>query len=209
MFKNKIFLFVIMAVVLATVAYTFLNDETQLSGTKPKSVGNYVKQIERERTEKDAFFKTSEESPIENKAAFKGLNYFPIDSNYNISSEILPYTEDDIETKVKLSDGTTDTYLKFGFARFNLHDTVYQLLVYQKDKTLMILFKDLTAPKETYGGGRYLDIPLGMASNGRLPIDFNRSYNPFCAYNHTYACPIPPPENTLNARIEAGEKNPN
>ncbi len=207
MFKNKIFLFVIIAVVVATVAYTFLNDDTQLSGSKPKITGNYTKQITQERAEKDKFFKTSNESPIEDKATFKSLNYFPIDSNYNVSAELLPYTEDDIETKIKLSDGTTDTYLKFGFARFNLHDTVFQLLVYQKEKTLMIFFKDLTAPKETYGGGRYLDIPLGMASNGRLPIDFNKAYNPFCVYNHTYACPIPPPENTLNARIEAGERN--
>jgi uncharacterized protein len=206
MFKNKFFLAIIIAVILGTIGYTFLSNETQLSTTKPTIAGNYVKRIEKERADKNDFFKTNDQSPIEDKTTFNSLRYFSIDSTYNVSAELLPYNEDDIETKIKMSDGTTDTYLKFGFARFSLHDTVYQLLVYQKEKTLIVLFKDLTAPKETYGGGRYIDIPLGMASNGRLPIDFNTAYNPFCAYNHTYACPIPPPENNINARIEAGEK---
>jgi uncharacterized protein (DUF1684 family) len=81
------------------------------------------------------------------------------------------------------------------------------LILYQHDTgDFFIPFKDKTAPTETYGGGRYLDLPLKNAKNNQLRVDFNLAYNPFCAYNEDFACPIPPAENTLPIRIEAGEK---
>jgi uncharacterized protein (DUF1684 family) len=73
-------------------------------------------------------------------------------------------------------------------------------------KYLFIPFRDLTSGKESYGGGRYIDteIPAGET----LILDFNRAYNPYCAYSHRYSCPIPPEENTLKVEIRAGEKVP-
>jgi uncharacterized protein (DUF1684 family) len=68
-------------------------------------------------------------------------------------------------------------------------------------------FGDATSGFESYGGGRYLDFTISDIKNNFLPIDFNKAYNPYCAYTAGYSCPIPPKENLLNASISAGEKN--
>ena len=84
---------------------------------------------------------------------------------------------------------------------------MYRLLIYKHESGLSILFRDATAPKETYGGGRYLDFKLDEVSDSKLAIDFNKAYNPYCAYASGFKCPIPPRENALNVAIKAGEKN--
>jgi uncharacterized protein len=67
-------------------------------------------------------------------------------------------------------------------------------------------FKDLTSNKETYGAGRYLDFGVNEVNGNEITIDFNRAYHPYCAYNHTFTCPVPPAENTLNVAMKAGER---
>jgi uncharacterized protein len=209
MLKNKFILGLIAVVVLGVIITTFFGEETTVSDA------DYVAQVEKERKEKDTFYRDSDTSPIADKANFKGLNYFTPNPAYKVVATVIPYhsTAQDKQVAVPMTDGSTTTYEKYGFAEFTLpHESkaaelnVYRLLIYKHDKGLSILFRDATAPEETYGGGRYLDFKVDDVNDGKLTLDFNVAYNPYCAYNHTYACPIPPKENTLPVRVEAGEK---
>lgn len=144
---------------------------------------------------------------------FEGLAFFKVDPAYRISAR---FTRS-IGKKFEMPT-TTDRkpiYRRYGYVDFVLNGdscrlTVYQNMALKKQKEykkyLFIPFRDATSGKETYGGGRYLDteIPSGEA----LILDFNRAYNPYCAYSHRYSCPIPPEENTLKVAISAGEKVP-
>ena len=209
MLKNKFLLGLIAVVILGVIGYTFFGEETTVSDD------DYVAQLNQERKDKDSFFLNSEQSPLEEKTNFKGLNYFAPNPAYKIVATIIPYhsTAQDKQVAVPMTDGSVETYEKYGFAEFTLAGeseaaelNLYRLLIYKHDKGLSILFKDATAPQETYGGGRYLDFKTEDIKEGKLTIDFNNAYNPYCAYNHTYSCPIPPKENTLPVRIEVGEK---
>ena len=201
MLKNKFFQALIVVIILSIIGYSFFNSDAT------SSVSNYDKQLTKERTDKDTFYRTNEKSPIENKDSFRGLNYFSPNSKLKLNAKILSYEGSDIEAQVPMTDGSVEKYEKYGFVAFEIQNQTYKLLVYRLDKTLSILFKDATAPTDTYGGGRYIDIPLEKVQNGNeVVLDFNSAYNPYCTYNHTYACPLPPKENVLPIRIEAGEK---
>ena len=106
-----------------------------------------------------------------------------------------------------MTDGSLDSLIAFGKITATIQGKSVSLNVCQHDSgDFFIPFKDKTAPTETYGGGRFLDLPLTTVKNNQLRVDFNLAYNPYCAYNEDFACPIPPAENTLPIRIEAGEK---
>ena len=115
------------------------------------------------------------------------------------------------------SSGKTKTYSKLGELHFVLAKKKYKLAVYRslalmnnplyKDY-LFVPFKDATNGNETYGGGRYIDLRMKeIKANKEIIVDFNKAYNPYCAFANGYNCPIPPQENHLTVRIEAGEKN--
>ena len=150
---------------------------------------------------------------------FQGLAYYDVDSNYRIQAR---FTKN-IGKRFKMITSTDrrPMYRRYGFVEFTLHDTLCHLTVYQnmelsgffhisarKDYKdyLFVPFRDVTSGKETYGGGRFLDARI--PKNDTLLIDFNLSYNPYCAYSERYSCPIPPTENTLKVSILAGEKVP-
>lgn len=209
MLKNKFLLGLIIVVILGVIGTTFFGEETTVSDE------DYVAQINQERKDKDNFFRNSEQSPFKGKTDFKGLTYFAPNPAYKIVAKVVPYhsAAQDKFVAVPMTDGSTETYEKYGFAEFTLAGeseaaelNVYRLLIYKHDKGLSILFRDATAPLETYGGGRYLDFKTDDVKSGKLTIDFNNAYNPYCAYNHTFSCPLPPKENTLPVRVEAGEK---
>ncbi len=111
--------------------------------------------------------------------------------------------------------GKTKQFVKYGMLSFTLNGQKLQLAVYQnlmlqkmegfKDY-LFIPFKDLTNGETTYGGGRYFDIKTGDIKDDKLILDFNKCYNPYCAFSDGYNCPIPPQENHLDTEVEAGEK---
>lgn len=158
------------------------------------------------RNDKDAAFKGGEESPIKVKASFKGLKYYPFNKDY-IVDFVLEKAEKAETVELKMTDGTTEKLIFFGFIKADFKSFTLKLKLYQhEDGNFFLPFKDKTAPTETYGGGRYLDLPLTTVKNNRLRVDFNLAYNPYCAYNEEFACPIPPAENILPIRIEAGEK---
>ncbi len=118
-----------------------------------------------------------------------------------------------IEFRVQTSSGAERVYLTAGKLDFFIDEKKFTLMAYQ-DKTLLdqgntttlfVPFTDLTTGHETYGAGRYIDIEMPYGNS--LLLDFNLAYNPYCAYNKNYSCPIPPQENHLEAAIRAGEKN--
>jgi uncharacterized protein (DUF1684 family) len=106
-------------------------------------------------------------------------------------------------------------YREYAQVKFKVDGVSYKFMVYQpvpvlpmyKDH-LFLPIKDLTSPLETYGGGRYMDLKISDFKNGLVKIDFNKLYNPYCAFSDGWNCPIPPKGNHLSLRIEAGEKNP-
>ena len=162
--------------------------------------------VEKFRREKDETLRNSDESPIKDKAAFKGLNYYPFNKEY-IVDFVLEKAAKAETVELKMTDGTTEKLIFFGFIKAKFKSFSLKLKLYQhEDGNFFLPFKDKTAPTETYGGGRFLDLPLTNIKNNRLRVDFNLAYNPYCAYNEDFACPIPPAENTLPIRIEAGEK---
>jgi uncharacterized protein (DUF1684 family) len=194
----------ILMVIVGGLIYFSLPKQSQVpSKSSPDSL-----QIVEKRMAKDEQFKTDDESPIMDKASFNGLNYYPYSANWVIPFEI-ERNEKVQRISLQMTDGSTDSLLVFGKAHGELSGMHVDLLVYQHDSgDFFIPFKDKTAPTETYGGGRYLELPLTKLKDNQLTIDFNEAFFPYCAYNKTFACPIPPKENQLEIRIPAGEKNP-
>ena len=201
--SRKILVSIVAVGVLAIVVYNFIG-----TGTTSKS---YIDEISALRAEKDEMFKNSNDSPLtdEQLKQFNMLNYFPIAERYRIEAD---FSINSMEQTIKMAitDGSQRTYLVYGNAHFHLDGKELDLTVYKSvegtSDYLFVPFYDKTSADLTYGGGRYLEPEL--LENGKLEIDFNRAYNPYCAYNPAYRCPIPPRDNNLDVRILAGEKNP-
>lgn len=201
---NRKFRLLLLLVVVGIVAYTLFDS------VKPAADPARFRQDELERRrDRDQFFKESGESPIKDRAAFTGLRYFEPDAAYRVTAT-LERLDGGKPYNVTMTGGETETYQPYGRATFTLAGQECRLLVFrsQEDGQLFIPFKDLTNGQETYGAGRYLDVPERDVSGDELPLDFNRAYNPFCAYNPTYTCPIPPAENHLKVAVRAGERVP-
>ena len=165
-------------------------------------------QIEALRAAKDSLLK-SEDSPLlpEQRAHFEQLAYYPIDLRYRLRGELHIYGRQRI-VEIPNTDGTTTELERFGrfVAAFGEKD--FWLEVYRSPQTgeTEIFFKDLTNGRTTYGGGRYAR--LVREDDGMYLIDFNNAYNPYCAYNPAYICPLPPRQNHLDFAVEAGERMP-
>ena len=160
----------------------------------------------RQRTEKDAEMR-AESGPLlpEQRLRFQGLAYYPprLDLIFEVTLE--PTARPDT-VRFVTSQNTFDRFVRLGVFRFQAGgDRTLTLFQSVDNGGLFLPFTDLTSGDTTYGAGRYLNPePLG---NGRYRLDFNRAYNPYCAYNERWICPVPPPENHLEVRIEAGERN--
>ena len=196
----RIAIFVVLAFIFF---YTFNSGN---STEKPPSL-EYSSRLKIERKGKDAFFKENENSPIEYKAKFEGLKYFDVDAKLKINAELVL---DKSETKniIKTTDNKADTLVKYGVAKFKINNIDCQLTIFRTENARLFFlpFRDKTSGKQTYGGGRYLDIPVTDMIGNKVIIDFNLAYHPYCAYNYTYICPVPPKENDLNFEVLAGEK---
>lgn len=112
--------------------------------------------------------------------------------------------------------GAQKTFVKYGVVKFRIDGRRQKLTVYrslgletlpQYRDYLFVPFKDKTSGSATYGGGRYMDLKVSDVKDGNCVLDFNKAYNPYCAYSEGFNCPIPPKENTLLVAIKAGEKN--
>ena len=173
---------------------------------------DYLSELTKARAEKDAFFANGSESPIpaEEKADFKGLKYYPPDEKYKFTTQIVRY---EMPEMIEMLTSTSELrkFIRYGYVPFTIDSTDARIHVYKSagpptgDDYYFIPFNDETNGDETYGAGRYLDVPA--KSSDIITIDFNEAYNPYCVYNINYSCPIPPAENRLGLPIRAGEKN--
>jgi uncharacterized protein len=168
--------------------------------------GNFAEKINQIRKDKDYFLKTSEKSPFKDRTKFKGLSYYAPNEKYKVKAQ-LELIDNQPFVEIKTSQGDTETYQKYAWAKFTLNDSQQKLLVLKKPQMpqLFVAFSDETSGKTTYGGGRYLDFPFQKGATSLL-IDFNLAYNPYCVYNYDYSCPLPPQENHLPIALEVGEK---
>lgn len=166
---------------------------------KPKS------ELETFREMKNIFFKTDHQSPLtpEQKKGFKGLNYFPENNELRFDLPVEKFSIPD-EIEMQTSTGDIQKYTRYGKISFPVEGQAAELTIYQDEHGFFLPFVDSLAGKETYGAGRYLE-PEALA-NGHLYVDFNLAYNPYCAYNDLYSCPLTPFENRLKVPIRAGEK---
>jgi len=170
----------------------------------------YSEQIQKWRADKDAFMRQSSESPVPpaQRAHFPPLVYFPIDPSFRTPASLEDVPEGP-PIDMPTSTGQIRKMRRVGRLSFTLKGRPFTLTAFieadEKDMSrLFVPFRDLTNGTETYQGGRYLD--LDRTATGIYDVDFNKAYHPFCYYNASYDCPIPPSENRLDIPIRAGEK---
>jgi len=161
--------------------------------------------LEHFRAEKDKFFSTHPQSPLtpEQKRGFSGLSYFDEDPSLRLEVQVDKFPEQ-IQFDMQTSTGQLQTYTRYGSFKFDLDGQVAELTLYASPHGFFLPFVDGLAGQETYPAGRYLD-PEPLTGD-RFLVDFNLAYNPYCAYNEMWSCPLTPPENRLNLPIRAGEK---
>jgi hypothetical protein len=173
----------------------------------PPDDTDYVGALTAARADKDAAFRRQPGEPVPPACmnGFLPLDYFPIDPAYNVPAIIKPTPREEL-LQVVTSTGTIEDARRLGQLEFTLQGRPFTLTAFSSAdaSSMWVPFKDATNGVETYKAGRYLDITRN--ATGVYELDFNRAYNPFCYFNAEYICPIPPAENTLDIRIEAGEQ---
>ncbi len=159
------------------------------------------------RAEKNNFFKGSY-SPLteEQKKEFTELQYYSINSDYHYSVKLKLFSLQE-EVKIMTSKGEIQDYIKHGYIEFVVNSEKCVLTVFKQPHSsyFFVPFKDKTSGKKTYGSGRYVE--LEHTSDDEYILDFNNAYNPYCAYNDQWVCPLTPSENILKVEILAGEKS--
>jgi uncharacterized protein (DUF1684 family) len=163
------------------------------------------------RQRKDTFFKEHEQSPLTSaqKEGFSTLSYFPENPDLRMALELDTSGEGiGEEITVGTMDGKTKQYVRAGRVHFEVEGSPVTLTVFRELSrgNYFLPFRDATAGTETYAVGRYLE-PKALP-DGRISVDFNLAYNPYCAYNSGWSCPIPPFENIIKVPIRAGEALP-
>jgi len=136
------------------------------------------------------------------RKTFTGLKFFPPDPRYRVVAKFTPYTPPKMIPIPNIL-GDIEDEASPGYVEFTLDGHACRLDPVTEDGTLFFIFKDSTAGKETYPSGRFLNTP--MPENGEVVLDFNQAYNPPCAFTPYATCPLPPKQNLLAFRIEAGE----
>ncbi len=180
--------------------------------TVGKPALGYADELLRERRGKDMAFRKGDTSPLseEDRPLFRGLNYYPANPALRFRVKLNRYPA---PRRIRLATNTGEVRnaLRYGYFDFEIEGTTYRLQAYRMEEdqvrdgpSLFIPFRDATSGSETYAAGRYLE--LAENTTGIYDLDFNRAYNPYCAYRTDYSCPLPPAENILTATIRAGER---
>lgn len=195
--------YLIIFFVFAFIIYVSIPDNT--ASNQQKANQDSISVLN-ERKQKDETFKELDDSPIKNKSSFKGLKYFPYASKWKIKFKVEKLKKS-APISIQMTDGTVEKMIFFAIISFDISGNQVNLHLYQHDNgNFFLAFKDLTSARETYGGGRYIDIPADQLQDQSIQIDFNQAYFPYCAYDASYACPVPPQNNYLPMRILAGER---
>ena len=161
--------------------------------------------LEEFRASKDDFFASHPQSPLtpQQQQSFQGLDYFNENPDLQIEVKVEKFPEQE-QVFIQTSTGQTQTYTRYGRFKFSVNGQEAQLTLYSSSHGYFLPFADSLAGQETYPAGRYLEPdPL---PDDRFMVDFNLAYNPYCAYNEMWSCPLTPPENRLKVPIRAGEK---
>ncbi|MFC4358709.1 DUF1684 domain-containing protein [Halobium salinum] len=178
------------------------------------SENDWRSDLQTHRDEKDEFLREHPHSPLPEgeREGFEGLDYFDPDPAYRFELDLQEADEKETLTVETTTDGVRE-YVAWGVFRFDLDEEEHTLRAFRnagddEDEGFWLPFRDGTSGEETYGAGRYVDLDADedRTDDGRWVVDFNRAYNPFCAYSAAYECPLVPASNWLETRIEAGEK---
>ena len=159
------------------------------------------------RRAKNRWMSLDGQSPLtaEQRRRFGGLVYFEEAPAlvFTPTAERVPAL---VFIELPTSSGEVVTYREWARVRFDVEGQPASLMIYRhpESESLFLPFRDATAGHETYGAGRYLEVH--ELEDGRVLLDFNYAYNPYCAYNEGYSCPLPPAENRLSVPIRAGER---
>lgn len=170
--------------------------------------------VEKFQKELNAEYADAKTSPltVEDLATFKSLDFYAINEKFFVIADFIR-TKDEKPFGMPTSTDRKPLYVKYGEAHFTIDGKSFKLAIYRnielsKKKEysdyLFLPFSDLTSGNESYIGGKYIDMKIPTGDT--ITIDFNTSYNPYCAYNHKYSCPKVPLENDLNVAIKAGVK---
>jgi uncharacterized protein (DUF1684 family) len=169
--------------------------------------------LSRFRAEIDDFLQYHPQSPLDDdqQAEFRGLNYYDENPAYIFEAPVERFGADEPLIEMQTSTGDTRHYRRWGRFEFEVDGETGSLVIYSDPHAgdFFLPFKDATNGRDTYGAGRYMDNHrpgLELVDDDRIRIDFNYAYNPYCAYNEMYSCPLPPAENWLKVPIRAGEK---
>ncbi len=201
-----IFLFV-----LIMLLHSCKDNDSVVEAALPVVGADYFTGIENHRRALNEFF-LSANSPLSDsiRKEFAGLKYYAIDTNFRVIADFEEIKNGPVFT-IQATGTIADIYKTMGNLHFVLGGNKYSLEVYRNEsmegkgeEVFFIPFYDLTNGKETYGGGRYLDI--AKLEDSKIVLDFNSAYNPYCVFNHEYSCPVPPLQNSLKTEIKAGER---
>jgi len=177
----------------------------------------YTKEIMTYQYEQNLKFHNKDTSPLSAKdiKTFSALSFFKIDKKFKVTAQLVK-EKDPVIFEMETTTNRRPLYIKYGRLTFTIDGKKQSLTIYQNkdfgrdpqyNDYLFLPFTDKTSGEESYGGGRYLDVlTTDENKDGTITIDFNKSYNPYCAYNRNYSCPLTPKENTVNIALKAGVK---
>ncbi|NQX82764.1 MAG: DUF1684 domain-containing protein [Flavobacteriaceae bacterium] len=175
---------------------------------------SHTEEIRKFQDELNKEYSNPKKSPLSKEAIkkFEAHDFFEIDESFRIKAKFIRL-ETGNSFRMKTSTNRMPVYDKYAEAVFTFEGKQYRLTIYQSHQLrlmdeyknhLFLPFTDLTNNESTYGGGRYID--LNIPTGDTIVIDFNKAYNPFCAYRDKYSCPVPPTENDIKLRVNAGIK---
>ncbi len=194
--------------VLLLIVATFVSCSKSISPEK-----EYLDLVQKHRYELNLYFNDKETSPLteEDQKSFSQLSFFEIDPSYKVLASVTPISSGEI-ISIPTTTERNAIYMEEALLRFDLNGKACELIVYRSEDPLVeshlfLPFTDASNGSSTYDTGRYLDVETLDSENQQITLDFNLAYNPYCAYNETYSCPIPPKRNNLNLKVLAGEQN--
>jgi len=175
---------------------------------------SFVDQLSRHRETYKKDLLAASGGPLTEEGDLAYVQFYAPDSTYRITASVerIPNAQ---PFEMPTYNGKTRPHVAYALLSFRINGKPQQLTLYRNLNAirlpqfrdyLFLPFKDATSGTETYGGGRYLDLRVGDIQNGQVTLDFNKAYNPYCAFVEGYPCPIPPKNNVLSVPIKAGEK---
>ena len=176
-------------------------------------VSSYDKEMNKFRSAYKQDFLKEERSPLK-RNDLKFLDFYPVDTNFRVNASFKLYINADT-VNFNTSSGRIKQFQPYAIIYFNVSSIPCSLQVYRSLQLaedskyanyLFLPFTDMTSGNETYGGGRYIDLDKRNFLDDKIILDFNKAYNPWCAFGEGFNCPVPPKENELEVEIPAGEK---